>query len=74
MTGLLRIIMPGIAHLGPDVPEKRLCPVRVLHIYAQRSADRHVNCLRLFVNWLPNKSEITAGHISRWVMLAVRNA
>ena len=69
-----RIVIPGIAHLNPREPERLLCPVRCLRIYAKRTADRHTGCLRLFVNWLPGKSEITAGSVSRWVMLAVKQA
>ena len=30
--------------------------------------------MRLFLHWIAGSKEITAGHISRWVMLSVRTA
>ena len=68
------IVLPGMSHMVEREPERLLCPVRALRIYAKKTAKAHENCLRLFMNWVPGKAEITTGHISRWVMLAVRTA
>ena len=68
------VSLPGIAHLVPQEPERFLCPVRCLRMYAHVTADRHNHCPRMFVHWLPGKADITSGSISRWIMLAVRKA
>jgi hypothetical protein len=68
------VVIPGMAHLVPRDPERFLCPVRTLRLYAHRTARLHRGIKRLFVHWVDNKAEITTGHISRWVMLAVKTA
>jgi len=69
-----RLLLPGMAHLVPHDPERFLCPVRALRMYAHRTAEMHAGIHRLFLNWVPGLSEIKTSHISRWIILAIKQA
>ena len=73
-------VIPSMAHLVPDEPERLLCPVRATELYVQRTS--HPAFLqrrrRLLLHYDPSISDTRLSHISQWivntVVLAYRHA
>jgi len=68
------ITIPGIAHLNPTEPERMLCPVRQLKLYIRDTERIRGGRQRLFLHWNTAVKDIMASHISRWIVLAVKEA
>ena len=65
----LQITTLGITHLGPDEPERMLCPVRQVALYLWDTG-----CQGLFLHWDEDIGEISQAHASRWLVQVVKEA
>ena len=76
-TALSPVIIPALAPLtGPDLPERALCPIRVLRYYLSRTniSDPH-RSKRLFVSIKPGRQkDIAKATISSWIKGIIRSA
>lgn len=71
------VVLPGIAHLMPGEPERFLCPVRSVELYAIKTRELHERrqCGRLFTHFTSEVStDIKVSHISRWIVFMIRLA
>ena len=73
-TAPKHITVPGIAHLNPDEPERMLCPVRQVGLYLRDTENIRGDRRRLFVHWDPAIQDISRAHVSRWIVLTIKEA
>ena len=69
-------IIPSMAHLVPDEPERLLCPVRATELYIRRTSDPSFLKGRrnLLLHYDPNIVKTRASHISQWIVNAIVTA
>ena len=76
-TALSLVIIPALApFMGPDLPEKPLCPIRALRYYLSRTNISDPNrSKRLFVSIKPGRQkDIAKASISGWIKGIIRSA
>ena len=76
-TALSPVIIPALApFMGPDLPERALCPIRALRYYLSRTNISDPNrSKRLFVSIKPGRQkDIAKATISGWIKGIIRSA
>ena len=71
-----RIVIPALRPTVGDLPDKKLCPVRALKAYLERTKEPEVRRgrTRLFLNPKKPESDISPVHISTWIKKLVQDA
>ena len=71
-----RIVIPALGHSVGDHPDRKLCPVRALKAYLDRTKEPEVRRgrTRLFLNPKKPDSDISPAHISTWIKKLVQDA
>ena len=69
-------MIPSMAHLVPDEPERLLCPVRATELFVKRTSDPHFLQGRrnLLVHHDRTITQTRASHISQWIVNAIVTA
>ena len=72
----LRIVITALGQSVGDHPDRKLCPVRVLKAYLERTKEPEVHRgrTRFFLNPKKPESDISPAHISIWIKKLVRDA
>ena len=70
------IVIPALGPSVGDHPDRKLCPVRVLKAYLERTKELEVRrgTTRLFLNPKKPESDISPAHISIWIKKLVQDA
>ena len=70
------IVIPGLGPSVGDHPNRKLCPVRALKAYLERTKELEVRRgrTRLFLNPKKPESDISPVHISIWIKKLVQDA
>ena len=70
------IVIPALGLSVGDHPDRKLCPVRVLKAYLERTKELEVRRgrTRLFLNPKKPESDISPAHISIWIKKLVQDA
>ena len=66
-----KIVIKSLAHhVGKDLPDYTLCPVRALKAYKDRTKSDEVRKgrTRLFLPFRDTTDDISTSHISRWIV------
>ena len=63
-------IIPSMAHLVPQEPERLLCPVRCTDLYIQRTSDPEFlqHRRRLLLHYDKSIRETRLSHVSQWIV------
>ena len=71
-----RIFIPALGPTVGDHPDRKLCPVRALKAYLERTKEPEVRRgrTRLFLNPKKPESDISPAHISIWIKKSVQDA
>ena len=71
-----RIVIPQLGPTVGDHPDRKLCPVRALKAYLERTKEPEVRRGRtkLFLNPKKPESDISPVHISIWIKKLVQDA
>ena len=72
-----KIVIKSLAHhVGKDLPDYTLCPVRALKAYKDHTKSDEVrkNRTRLFLPFKDTTHDISTAHISRWIVYLVKRA
>ena len=71
-----RIVIPALGPTLGDHPDRKLCPVRALKAYLERTKLPEVRCdiTPLFLNPKKPESDISPAHVSTWIKKLVQDA
>ena len=71
-----RIIIPALGPMVGDHPDRKLCPVRALKAYSERTKEPEVcrGRTRLFLHPKKPESDISPAHISTWIKKLIQDA
>ena len=71
-----RIVIPALGPLEGDHPDRKLCTVRALKAYLDRTkkSEAHRGWTRLFLNPKKPGSNISSAHISTWIKRLAQDA
>lgn len=68
------LTIPALSQLASDPEDLRLCPVRALRIYLERTATSRPAASRLFVPISASRSSVSRSTISLWIKTTIRLA
>ena len=71
-----QIVIPALGPTVGDHPDRKLCPVRALKAYLERTKEPEVRHgkTQLFLNPKKPESDISQVHISIWIKKLVQDA
>ena len=72
-----KIVIQSLAkHVGHDLPDYALCPVRALKAYKDKTKSEAIrkNRKRLFIPYRDSQDDIKPHHISKWIVELVKRA